>query len=190
MEMASEETQKPETPKTSILLIVALLNSLAVLAAAGFLVYTKFFFKRPPITEEGERTRLALQKAAPAKTTPGTVVFDSMTVNIATAPLQPKAADGTPRQLDGKLHYATVGFVLEVRDETQKGKVEGLRSVIMDQFLSMIGRKQFHELTTVQGRYVFRVQILEMVNQLLAKKYPSISDPLVINLFFTTFMVQ
>ncbi len=162
--------------------------------ALGLLVYTKIIHKRPPITEASERARLAakLQQHTPSTQT-GTVVFESVTVNIRSTPNEPKPADGTSNQIKGKLHYATVGFALEIRDEAKKEKIESIRAMIMDQLLGVLGRKSFNDLTSVQGRYLLRNQILETANQLIAKNdknQKSNIDPLVTNVFFTNFIVQ
>lgn len=172
-----------------------LFNSICILAALGFLAYTKLVHKKPPITEASERARLAAKmRVQTPQSQSGTIVFESVTVNIRTNPNEPKPAPGTANQIKGKLHYATVGFALEVRDEAKKEKVEGVRPVLIDNVLSMLGRKSFNELTTVQGRYLLRNQILDTANKLIAKneekqkaKRP---DPLVTNVFFTNFIVQ
>jgi flagellar basal body-associated protein FliL len=59
-----------------------------------------------------------------------------------------------------------------------------------------MGHKQFHELTSVQGRYILKSQVLEIANQLWAKRQSPngenvpASDPLFTNLYFTQFIVQ
>lgn len=176
-------------------LILALVNSVALLGAAGFLTYTKLLFKRPAITEEGERAKLAAVKASPRPAeVSGTIQFDPITVNIAALPAQAKPAEGTPRQIQGKLHYVQVGFVLEIRDISRKDEVEAIRPMINDKLLSLLGRKEFQDLTTVQGRYILRTQILDLVNQMLASKKvgedAETSQNLVSQVFFTQFIVQ
>lgn len=171
-------------------LILVLVNSIAVLAATGFLAYTKLVFKRPTITEETERARLAVAHASPRPpATPGTVVFEAMTVNIAANPNEAKPADGTSQQLQGKLHYVNLGFVLEIGDSSRKADIETLRPQIMDRLLSILGRKQFHELSTVQGRYVLRSQIMDLGNELVSGRARG-TEPLVTNVYFTQFIVQ
>ena len=106
-------------------------------------------------------------------------------------PQQPRAADGTSQQIEGKLHYSTVGFALEIRDGSKKEVIETLRPIIMDKFISLLGRKGFKELTTVQGRYLLRTQLLESVNQIVAKASEEAArDGLVTNIYFTQFIVQ
>jgi flagellar basal body-associated protein FliL len=73
----------------------------------------------------------------------------------------------------------------------------------MDYLLSLLGRKAFADLTTVQGRYLLRSQISEIVNQLVngemdEKDTPGKAPqhhvgggaPLVTNVYFTQFIVQ
>jgi flagellar basal body-associated protein FliL len=173
----------PKTP-----LILALVNTLAVMGALGFLIYTKVLFKRPSITETGERERLAELKAKPpAATAPGLISFDATTVNIQPTQVSPTEASGDSTRM--KLHYVTFEFSLEVNDLSRKEEVEELRPRIMDRLLSMMGRKTFAELTTVQGRYLLRSQIGEIVNALTSSEDGS-SAPLVTNVFFKQFIVQ
>jgi flagellar basal body-associated protein FliL len=172
-----------------------LFNTVCILAALGLLFYTKLVHKKTPITEASERARLVarLQLKTPQLQSTS-VLFESVTVNIRSNPNEPKPAPGTSNQIKGKLHYATVGFALEIRDEAKKDRIEGVRPVLMDTVLGILGRKGFSELTTVQGRYLLRNQILDTANNLIAKndekqkaKRP---DPLVTNVFFTNFIVQ
>jgi flagellar basal body-associated protein FliL len=171
-------------------LLIALVNSLVVLGVLGLLVYTRILYKRPIITESSERTRLASAMASPkVAELAGLITFEPVTVNIRSAPGQPRPADGTVNQIEGKMHYITVSFAIEVRDISKKEQVEVLRPFIMDRMLSMLGRKDFHELATVQGRYVLRDQLIEAVNQVLLQE-PSIRAPIATNLYFTQFVVQ
>ena len=182
------ESKAPKAPKGP--LIVALVNTLAVLGVLGLLVYTRMIYKKPQITEAGERQRLASLHASPTPpAAPGLIVFDAVTVNIESMPAVPKAAEGTARQIEGKLHYVTVGFAIEIRDINKKDQVDILKPIIMDKLLSMLGRKSFSELTTVQGRYILRTHLLDVVNQLLTNE-PTIKSALATNLFFTNFIVQ
>jgi flagellar basal body-associated protein FliL len=171
-------------------LLLPLLNTVAVIVVLGALVYTQILYKRPEITESSERERLAALKASPIPTAvPGTLVFERVVVNIKSNPEAPKPADGTGQQLQGKLHYVTMGFALEMKDTSRTEALEKLRPVIMDGVLSTLGRKSFQELTTVQGRYVVKTQILDLANQ-IAMKELSLKDPLVTNVYFTDFIVQ
>jgi flagellar basal body-associated protein FliL len=182
-------------PKPSKLpLLLGLVNSVAILAAVGTLAYTRILFKRPQITEAGEREKIAQMSTAPkVATTTGFATFDPITINIAPSPTQPKPADGTPTQIQGKLHYATIGFSIELRDIARKDELEAIKPLVIDQFLALVGRKQFHELTSVQGRYVLKTQLIEIVNLLATKRLPpgtAEAGPLSSNLFFNQFIVQ
>lgn len=188
-------------------LILALVNSIGVLGALGALVYTRMLYQRPAITEDGERARLAQVAASPTPPPqPGMITFEPVTVNIEATPGAPKPLDGTPQQIQGKLHYATVGFSLEVRDMGFKPEIDAITPMLMDKVLALLGHKSFNELTTVQGRYVLRTQVLELTNELLAKHLPARSgadhgkrgpgaqtnkpDPIVVGVYFTQFIVQ
>ena len=179
-------------PKLNPSLLIVAVNSLVALGAVGFLAYSKLVYKRPVITEHGERLRLEMNHASPAPiSVPGSVVFDAITVNIEASPPAPRPADGTNQQIEGKYHYATVGFVLEIRDSEKKPQLEAVRALILDKFLSLVGRKNFRELTTVQGRYLLKTQLIDSVNQIVLERNPDMAkEPLVTNLFFSQFIVQ
>jgi flagellar basal body-associated protein FliL len=188
--MAESVESAPRKSGAGVSLLIPLLNTVAILAVLGMLIYTQVLYQRPVITESSERERLSQLRAAPVPVpTPGTMIFEPVTVNIKSTPEQPKAADGTSAQIQGKLHYAKMGFALELKDAAKKEKLETMRPVIMDGVLSTLGRKSFHELTTVQGRYVLKTQILDLTNQ-IAMKEISPKDPLVTNVYFTDFIVQ
>jgi flagellar basal body-associated protein FliL len=189
------EAEKPAGPKAPMgPLILGLLNTIVILAAVGMLAYTKLVFKRPPITEEGEREKIEALKSAPkASTVHGYVQFDPVTINISAIPTQPKNPEGSGEaQVQGKLHYATIGFSLELPDVGRKEELESIKPLIADQFLALTGRKQFHELTSVQGRYVLKTQMIEIVNNLANKRLAegSMKGPLVSDLYFNQFIVQ
>ena len=187
-------------------LLLALVNAIGVMAALGALVYTRVLYKRPMITEDGERDRLAAVAASPTPAPlPGMISFEPVTVNIKASPSQPKPLDGTAQQIQGKLHYVTLGFSLEVRDLSLKTDIEAISPMYMDRVLTMLGHKSFQELTTVQGRYVLRTQLLETANELLVKHLPpppgaahaarepggqNRPDPIVTGVYFTQFIVQ
>jgi flagellar basal body-associated protein FliL len=172
-------------------LILVLVNTLAVLAALGTVFYTKVLFKRPEITESAERDRLAdSARKARAAAMPGLVHFEPTTANIQPAnPPAPPTAGGTSSGRI-KLHYVTLGFSLEVTDIARKDEIEELKPRIMDQLLSLLGRKAFSELTTVQGRYLLRSQVAAIVNKLAGAEASDSHAPLVTNVFFNHFIVQ
>lgn len=188
-------------------LLLALLNTVGVLGALGALFYTRVLYQRPQITEQGERDRLAAVAANPAPPPkPGMITFEPITVNIESNPGQPKPLDGSPQQIQGKLHYVTLGFSLEVRDLSLKPEIDAISPMYMDLVLGLLGRKSFQELVTVQGRYVLRTQLLETANELLVKHLPKSPaqekaarepgaqvnrpDPVVIGVYFNQFIVQ
>lgn len=173
-------------------LIVVLLNLIVLVITIGFLVYSRFYYKRPPITDEGERKQLTEQHSKPTNpSAPAYIQFTPQVINISAIPNVPKSADGTFTQLQGKLHYVTIGFSLEIRDPDQVDTVEGLRPYIQDKLLSLLGRKQFSELNTLEGRYILRSQLLDLVNGVVSSHSPTpVKDDLVTNLYFTDFTVQ
>jgi flagellar basal body-associated protein FliL len=174
------------------LLILPLLNTVAVLATIGFFYYSKFIYKRPIITEESERERLAQIHASPTPLAqPGLITFDPITVNISTASEQPKPESGTFKQLEGKFHYVTIGFALEIRDRNQKELIESLKPFILDQLIALVGKKKLQDLTHVHGRYTLHSQLIESTNKLVTSKFNLHSkQEVVTNVYFTQFIVQ
>lgn len=152
---APEAEDKPKKSSLSLATILLLVNVIAVGAAAGMLVYTKILFKRPAITEETERKRLEAikAKASAVGSEAGVVEFEPLTANIAGS--------------NGRKRYATVGFALEIRDKNRAGDVETVRALIIDRFLSILGKKQMTELNQVQGRFVLRSEMIDAVNQVI-----------------------
>ena len=163
--------------------ILILVNSLGILLALGALVYTQFYFKRPNITESSERSRIENVYKKPNLIQRGQVIFQTMTVNIQSIPNNPNYQSDTASKMAGKIHYATLGFVIEIKDASKISQIESVRPIFTDKLISVLGRKEFHELNTVQGRYLLRTEIIELVNQL-------VKEPLASNVFFTQFIVQ
>ena len=104
-------------------------------------------------------------------------------MNIKSIPTVPLPAEGNSSQIQGKTHYARIGLTLELRNINEKGAVGENRPRILDELLTMLGNKQFNEISTVQGRYILRNEILDKINDMVKK-------PLVTNVFFTEFIVQ
>lgn len=178
----------PKAPKGPLLLVLA--NLVLALGVMGMLVYTRILYKRPKITEEGERERLTKQPAqAVSPLNPGFVTIDPITVNLKGGATLPRA-DGTLVQGD-QMHYITLGFSLELRNIGEKEKIEEIKPKLMDQIISQLGKKDFNELVTVQGRYVLRSQIIKTANELLTPTGMKGSAPqLVTNVYFMQFQVQ
>jgi flagellar basal body-associated protein FliL len=118
------------------------------------------------------------------------VTFEPVTVNIGVAGIPPAAAGGgqpavDPAPAPGKLHYATVGFALELRDAAQKPRFEALRPILLDRILQILGHKSLTELNTVQGRYILRSQLMDVANQMIPGPQAAVT-----NVYFTQFVVQ
>lgn len=157
-------------------MLLVLVNTLAVLAALGLLVYSKFIFKRPVITEESERARLEEQKKLGTmfSDNPGYAHFEPLVVNIGSEVDDPNG---------NKLHTVTIGISLEIRDISRVGDIDSVRPIIIDDMLQEIGKRTFEQLITVQGRYVLKTAIEERVNKRL-------KEPLVTAVLFTLFTAQ
>ncbi|MCC7440077.1 MAG: flagellar basal body-associated FliL family protein [Bdellovibrionales bacterium] len=177
---ASVTEAPPKGSKLPMLLVLA--NSVAVVATLGALVYTRVLFKRPEITESSERKRLADSSAKPtASLLPGKVEFKAVTVNILPTPEKPEGGAGSPGE--GKPHFVTLAFSVEIRDLSLAAGIDAVRPEIEDRLLQLLGRKPFDELNSIQGRYHLRAEILDIVNELTGK-------PLATDVFFTQFIVQ
>jgi flagellar basal body-associated protein FliL len=160
-------------------LILGLVNVLVLIAAAGLLYYTRMVFKRPVITESGERARLAKLHESPLPPTiPMTINFDPITVNIESTPKSPKVDEASSQQIQGKLHYVTLGFALEIRDSKRQEDIEELRPFLIDHLLHVLGHKKFQDLNSVQGRYILKTEIVNFANEYIAKhKLKGLSKP-------------
>lgn len=170
-------------------LILALVNTLAVVAALGTLVFTRMIHKRPPITETTERERIAKAVAKPKKSEDAAyIVFEPMMLNIASsAPLKQTGVAPTPQA--GKLRFLNIGFTLELRNENLKTKFEIKKSIFVDRFLTLVGKKTYQDLITVQGRYILKTQILNIVNQMNMGETTT-DEVTATNIYFSQFMVQ
>ncbi len=181
MSEKKEEAAAPAAPaapraKPPLAMILLLLNALATLGAVGMLVYSRILYKRPPITESGEAERLKkkLEKPKPSGP-PGAVVFTPVTINLA----PPEAGTGS----ENKIHYATLAFTISTVDQSAAQKLESIRPLLQDRMISMVSKRSYQELTSVQGRFLLRTQLRDAANQ-VAK------EALAADVYFTEFVVQ
>ncbi len=185
-----EKAAKPKGPGMGAGALLAILNFVFILAALGTLVYTRVLFKRPKITEDSERSRIEaqLKKEAAIPKTSGTVSFDPFTINVS-----PKTKNSDPNlepMNPNTLHYVTLGFALEITDDSKRDFVEAIKPLLLDAIILQIARSDLHEISTVQGRYVLRSFIIEKANEILAqgaKKDPGFQ---VTNIYLNQFVVQ
>jgi flagellar basal body-associated protein FliL len=158
-------------------LILGILNTVAIAAVLGLFLFTKVLYKRPPITEEQERARLA-SKAKVSRILPDAkkalVKLDPVTVNLDpfTGP------DGKP-----KVHYAAITLTVEIRDEKEIDKFNAAKAVVMDKVIQGLSKKRFEDLNQVQGRYVFRSHVIDAANQFFGA-------PVITEIYFSDFLLQ
>jgi flagellar basal body-associated protein FliL len=156
-------------------LLLGILNTVAIAAVLGLFVYTKMIFKRPEITEDKERARLVKDEGKTAANEIHAMVkFDPVTVNLDPF----KSADGKT-----KVHYVTLSMSVEIRSENDVAKFNEARAVVMDRVIQNLGKKKFEDLNQVQGRYLFRSQIIDAANEYLGA-------PIVDEVYFTDFLLQ
>lgn len=155
--------------------ILLALNLLAVLAAGGSLVYTKLIFKKPVITETSERKKLFEKKKVVAEVREqGYLNFDQNSFN-----LQP---------YEGTLHYLNTTFSIQVVDASKVSDLEFLKPLMLDRLQIELLKKPFYELTTVQGRFVLKNQILDLGNKLAADH--KIAEMPFSDVHFSEFIIQ
>lgn len=181
------EENKPEEAQSSgggskLPMILALINTLAVMAALGAIIYTKVLYKRPAITEAAERQKIEKQQEAnqgkdklPSTLNLAVVPFDAINATIA-------PEKGAPGE-SARVRYANIQFSIEVREAKKTDQLEAVKTQFLDELLNLLGRKKFEDLTTVQGRYVLRSEMIAAANKLL-------KDDLVTNVYFNHYLIQ
>jgi flagellar basal body-associated protein FliL len=158
-------------------LILGLLNTVAIAAVLGLFVYTQVIFKRPPITESKERAKLVKKAEAPVvvdRSKTVMVPLDAVTVNLDAY----TGADGKP-----KTHVVSMNLALEIVNEKAREKVDSAKPALLDRIIQNLGKRRFEELNQVQGRYVFKSQVIDDSNDYL-------KAPVVVEVFMTDFMLQ
>lgn len=156
-------------------LLLGVLNTVVVCAVLGLFVYTKIIFKRPAITEAKERIKLNAAKPTAKE------LGEEKTI-IA---LEPITANLDPFQENGKqkVHYVSMTMSVEVRSEDDQTSFEEAKPIILDKVLSILAKKKFEDLNQVQGRYIFRSQIIDAANEYLG-------SPVVNEVYFSDFLLQ
>ena len=162
--------------KNKLGLILGVLNTVAIAAVLGLFVYTKVIYKRPSITESKERQKLIQDANKPSN---GAVKKALIAIEPITANLDPYT-DTDGKQ---KVHYVSLSMSVEIRDEKEASKFEAIKPVFMDRVLSNLSKKKFEDLNQVQGRYVFRSQIIDAANEFLGA-------PIVTEIYFSEFLLQ
>ncbi len=160
-----------------ISLILALVNTVVVLAVLGLFVYTKILFKPPKITESKEREKIEkTEPVTPVVDRGDRVLYplDPVTVNLDAY----TGADGKSRN-----HYISVTLSLEVNSEKAKPKIDEAKPVILDRVIHHLGQSKFEELNQVQGRYVFKSKIIDEANVHL-------KSPIVTDVYFIDMLLQ
>lgn len=199
------EDEKPDAassapadpPQSKGPLVIALINTIVSILVVLVAVYTQVLFKRPKILEEQEREALLrkFSKQLPP-VSPTQLKFDKFVVNISSV-----GSTSTRTEDSLRPHYLEIGFTLELRHKELQPQFESIRSQFLDRLNSILGRKLPSELNTVQGRYVLRQDILNLVNQMLWRLQgdafkPDVNESvlkqemLALNVYFTSFMVQ
>jgi flagellar basal body-associated protein FliL len=155
--------------------MLGVLNTVAIAAVLGLFVYTKVVFKRPAITEQKELAKLTKDEAKAAPDSQHFMVpIDPITVNLDPF----KDENGKE-----KIHYATLTITAELRSEADAAKFNEAKPIVMDRVIQNLGKKKFEDLNQVQGRYLFRSQVIDAANEYLGA-------PIVTEVYFTDFLLQ
>ena len=150
-------------------------------------------YKRPVITESSEKIRIMEEKLRPkTPVTPSLVAFGPVTINIQSNPKDPKPTARQDQAVEGKLHFATIAFSMEIKDKSQQEILEKIKPLILDQLGLLLGKKSFQDLNSVQGRYVLAAELMKAGNKVISEhriNSTSNSD-LISHVYFTQFLVQ
>ena len=158
-------------------LILGVLNSVVIAAVLGLFVYTKLIFKHPAITEDKERAKLVKNEKKIDSFHGGknvVIPLDPITVN-----LDPYQGEDSKE----KIHYASLTLGVEIRDERESAKFNLAKPIVMDKIIQNLGKKKFEDLNQVQGRYIFRSQVIDAANEYLGA-------PIVTEVYFGEFLLQ
>ena len=157
-------------------LLLGIVNTVAIAAVLGLFVYTRVIYKHPVITESKQRQLLIQNQKKPDHSNEKHVLVNLDTV---TANLDPF----TDEQGKQKTHYVSISLGVELRSQKDVSKFEIVKPVIMDKILQNLAKKKFEDLNQVQGRYVFRSQIIDAANEFLG-------SPVVTEIYFSDFLLQ
>ena len=72
---------------------------------------------------------------------------------------------------------------MEIRDERESAKFNLAKPIVMDKIIQNLGKKKFEDLNQVQGRYIFRSQVIDAANEYLGA-------PIVTEVYFGDFLLQ
>lgn len=156
--------------------ILVVLNILALAGVGGVFYYTRHIYHRPKIVETKEREKLEQAKPVAVTGTVSYVKFEPITVNI-------KPESDPDEQGLQRLHYAQVEMTFEILDSDRASDLELHKTQIIDYVIEQMGGRTFDELNTVQGRYVFRNDLIEHINEIL-------ESPLIGNVHLSKFLIQ
>lgn len=172
-----EEAAKPAKRRIRIdpKVVLPLLNTALVLAAAGTLTYTKLLYKKPVISEYDELAKQKEELKKPEKPIEKSLVnFEQMTINIAPT--------------SGKAHFATIKFSIEVRDADASKAATLLKDAMTDKLIASLAKKQLSELNTIQGKLLLKAELLREFNALLSAAAQISAG--VTDVYFSAFILQ
>jgi len=168
-EKKDEAPKKPKSPLGPI--VLAGVNTLAILITLGVIFYTQVLFKRPPITESKEREALEEMEKKKNKEVAagevGLIEFKPITVNIKQAIHKAKNPKNDSPMIRGSLRFVTIGLKVQIKNMELSPQIEAVRPFIMDQLITLLGHKNYEDLNNVHGRYILKNEIQDMINALV-----------------------
>ncbi len=160
-------------------LLLAVANTLLVIAALGATVYTKMIYKKPTIDESVEMEKIkkeAVKKeeAEETQTEKPVLSFETQTINI--------------KPTQGKPHFVTISYAVELRNEEAESAATQMKAALTDIVIKGLAKLEFTDLNTVQGKLLFKSQLIREFNEKL--KEVSKIEACVNDLFFSNFVIQ
>lgn len=164
-------------------ILVGILNTLAITAVLGLVIYTKIIYTRPIPKELQER--IALKKALDEETEKR-AKFVPHYVDLAA--FQGNISPSTLPSGGKKEHVVQFKLNVEIVDQSYVDLLQAKKDVFLDQIQTELNSWNAEKLATTQGRYILRDQMRGILNELLRTKP---NEPNIVNqVYFTDFMVQ
>jgi flagellar FliL protein len=186
------EEQTPPPKKSKLKLIIILVLGLAILGGGGFFAW-KFFFAGPG--ETAAETSEQGESPAPASAEHGSGQTGTEALDKDGKPLPPPLAPAPKLVLTldpfmvnladtNARHFLRVIVAIDVETEAMQTAVNERMPRIRDALILLFSSKLSGDLTSIQGKYRLRMEILRAVNNVLG-----LPDKLT-QMFYMEFVVQ
>ncbi|THB69432.1 MAG: flagellar basal body protein FliL [Desulfovibrio sp.] len=171
--MAEEVQEAPKKGSKMKLIVIVLL--LLVIGAGGYIAYDKFLSggeeettEEP--TSEGTEESGEAQVPSESRSPEGAMIvtLDTFTVNLA---------DPLGRR------YLKITVDVEVINEDVAATLEAEDPKVKDRIITLLTSMSFADISTPEGKLLLKNEIVDRLNQILG-------GPMVLNVYFTEFIVQ